>query len=419
MQHEFPRINRLPPYVFNIVNDLKMQQRRCGEGIIDFGMGNPDQPTPPHSVDKLVEVTRRPDTHRYPTSRGMVRLRRAICRWYAERYEVTLNPKTEAIVTLGSKEGLVHLAMAIMEQGDSVLLPNPSYPVHPFGFVIAGADVRHVPIRPDRDFFAELEDAIRTLWPKPPALLFNFPSNPTTQCVSLDFFRQAVAFARQHRIWIIQDLACADIVFDGYQAPSILQVAGAKARAVEFFSLSKSDNMPGWRLGFMVGCPVLVAALARLKSYLDYGMFTPVQVAAITELEGDQQCVGEISRRYQGRRDMLCAGLNAIGWRVEKPRATLFVWAPIPAQYRQMGSLAFAKKLLLEARVAVAPGIGFGEYGDGFVRFALIENAHRTRQAIRGIRTMFRQDAILSQSGLTQADVNQSAGIRLAGQAIH
>ncbi|MGI9229735.1 MAG: alanine transaminase [Gammaproteobacteria bacterium] len=395
MQHEFPRISRLPPYVFNIVNELKMQERRRGEDIIDFGMGNPDQPTPQHIVDKLLEVAQRPDTHRYSTSRGIPRLRRAICRWYAERYDVELDAETEAIVTLGSKEGLAHLAMAIIDRGDSVLVPDPSYPIHPFGFVIAGADVRHVPIGPDIDFFAELERAIRNTWPKPKLLLLNFPSNPTTQCVEMDFFTRAVAFAKEHQIWLVQDLAYADIVFDGYKAPSILQVPGAKEVAVEFFSLSKSYNMPGWRVGFMVGCSALVQALARLKSYLDYGLFTPIQVAAIKALEGDQQCVKDIAAMYQGRRDVLCEGLNSIGWPVGKPRATMFVWAPIPVQYKGMGSLEFAKKLLLDAKVAVAPGIGFGEYGDGFVRFGLIENEHRIRQAVRGIRSMFKQDNIL------------------------
>ena len=318
MDKDFSRIQRLPPYVFNIVNELKMQERRRGEDIIDFGMGNPDQPTPQHIVDKLVEVSQRPDTHRYSMSRGIPRLRRAICRWYSDRYDVQLDPETEAIVTLGSKEGLAHLAMATMDKGDSVLVPNPAYPIHPFGFVIAGADVHHVPIGQDIDFFAELDKSVRNTWPKPKMLLLNFPSNPTTQCVELDFFEKVIAFAKQHEIYVVQDLAYADIVFDGYKAPSILQVEGARDVAVEFFSLSKSYNMPGWRVGFMVGCQDLVHALARLKSYLDYGMFTPIQVAAISALEGDQQCVKDISMMYQNRRDVLCQGLNAIGWQVEK-----------------------------------------------------------------------------------------------------
>ncbi|OGT32591.1 MAG: alanine transaminase [Gammaproteobacteria bacterium RBG_16_51_14] len=390
LNSDFSRIKRLPPYVFNIVNDLKMQARYRGEDIIDFGMGNPDQPTPQHIVDKLIEVAERGNTHRYSLSRGIPRLRRAICHWYKRRYDVDLDPETEAIVTLGSKEGLAHLAMAVVDRGDAVLVPNPSYPIHPFGFVIAGADVRHVPIGPGIDFFAEMEKAIRDSLPKPKMLVINFPSNPTTQCVELPFFEKVIEVAREHDIWVIQDLAYADIVFDGYTAPSIMQVPGAKDIAVEFFTLSKSYNMPGWRVGFMVGNPVLVNALARLKSYLDYGLFTPIQVAAITALEDDQQCVAEIRHMYRSRRDVLCDGLNAVGWKVEKPRGTMFVWAPVPEQFRALGSIEFAKKLLLEAKVAVSPGIGFGEYGDNHVRFALIENEHRTRQAIRGIRAMLR-----------------------------
>lgn len=392
LNNEFPRINRLPPYVFSIVNDLKMEARRRGEDIVDFGMGNPDQPTPKHIIDKLIEVASRPDTHRYSWSRGIPRLRRAICNWYKQRYDVDLDPESEAIVTLGSKEGLAHLAMAVVDRGDAVLVPNPSYPIHPFGFVIAGADVRHVPIGPAYDFFAELEKAIRDSWPRPKFLLLNFPSNPTTESVDLAFFEKVIGVAREHDIWVIQDLAYADIVFDGYTAPSILQVPGAKDIAVEFFTLSKSYNMPGWRVGFMVGNSNLVNALTRLKSYLDYGLFTPIQVAAITALEGDQQCVEDIRRMYCNRRDVLCDGLNAAGWQVEKPRSTMFVWAPIPEQFLQMGSLEFSKKLLVEAKVAVSPGVGFGEYGDDHVRFALIENEHRTRQAVRGIRSMLRDE---------------------------
>ena len=394
MNKEFPRINRLPPYVFAIVNELKMEARHRGEDIIDFGMGNPDQPTPKHIIDKLVEVASRPDTHRYSWSRGVPRLRRAICNWYRQRYDVYLDPESEAIVTIGSKEGIAHLAMAVVDRGDAVLVPNPSYPIHPFGFVIAGADVRHIPIGPDFDFFAELQKAIRDTWPKPKLLLLNFPSNPTTECVELDFFEKVINIAREHGIWVIQDLAYADIVFDGYTAPSILQVPGAKELAVEFFTLSKSYNMPGWRVGFMVGNPDLVKALTRLKSYLDYGLFTPIQVAAITALEEDQQCVADIRNMYMNRRDVLCDGLNSIGWPVEKPRGTMFVWAPIPEQFQDMGSLEFSKKVLMEAKVAVSPGIGFGEYGDRYVRFALIENEHRTRQAIRGIRSMFRGENV-------------------------
>jgi len=388
---DFPRIKRLPPYVFNIVNELKAEARARGEDIIDFGMGNPDQPTPKHIVDKLVEVAQRPDTHRYSLSRGIPRLRRAICNWYKSRFDVDLDPETEAIVTIGSKEGLAHLAMATVGPGDAVLVPNPSYPIHPYGFVIAGADIRHVPMAADRDFFEELEKAIKDSWPKPKMLVLNFPSNPTTQCVELDFFEKVVAIAKEHEIWVVHDIAYADIVFDGYKAPSILEVEGAKEVAVEFYSLSKSYNMPGWRVGFMVGNSILVAALARMKSYLDYGMFTPIQVAAIAALEGPQECVKEISDMYQSRRDVLCEGLSAIGWHIEKPKATMFVWAPIPEQFKEMGSLEFSKLLLKEAKVAVSPGIGFGDYGDDHVRFGLIENEHRTRQAVRGIREMFKK----------------------------
>jgi alanine-synthesizing transaminase len=392
---DFPRIKRLPPYVFNIVNELKAEARRRGEDIIDFGMGNPDGPTPKHIVEKLCEVARREDTHRYSVSRGIPRLRRAICNWYQRRFGVELDPDREAIVTIGSKEGLAHLALATVDRGDAVLVPNPTYPIHPYGFVIAGADIRHVPLVPGRDFFAELEHAIKNTWPKPKFLMLNFPANPTTQCVDLAFFERAVAIAREHGIWIIHDLAYADIVFDGYQAPSIMQVAGAKEIAVEFFTLSKSYNMPGWRVGFMCGNHKLVAALARIKSYLDYGMFTPIQVAAILALEGPQDCLEEIRRTYQRRRDVLCNGLYSAGWFVDRPKATMFVWARIPEPYRHMGSLEFSKKLLREAKVAVSPGIGFGEYGDEYVRFSLIENEQRTRQAIRSIRDMFRRDKVL------------------------
>jgi alanine-synthesizing transaminase len=388
---DFPRIKRLPPYVFNIVNELKAEARARGEDIIDFGMGNPDQPTPKHIVDKLIEVAQRGDTHRYSVSKGIPRLRRAICNWYKDRFEVNLDPETEAIVTIGSKEGLAHLAMAIVGPGDAVLVPNPAYPIHPYGFIIAGADIRHVPLVPGIDFFEEVEKAIKDSWPKPKMLVLNFPGNPTTQCVELEFFEKVVEIAREHEIWVVHDIAYADIAFDGYKAPSILQVPGAKEVAVEFYSLSKSYNMPGWRVGFMVGNPILVAALARMKSYLDYGMFTPIQVAAIAALEGPQDCVKEISDMYESRRDVLCDGLNALGWKVEKPKATMFVWAPIPEQFKEMGSLEFSKLLLREAKVAVSPGIGFGEYGDDHVRFGLIENEHRTRQAIRGIRDMFRK----------------------------
>ncbi|MTI63251.1 alanine transaminase [Methylophaga sp.] len=391
MNDEFPRIKRLPPYVFNIVNDLKAKARARGEDIIDFGMGNPDKPAPAHIVEKLVEAAQRPDTHRYSVSRGIPRLRKACCDWYKRKFDVDLDPDSECIVTIGSKEGLAHLALATMGPGDAVMVPNPAYPIHPYGFVIAGADIRHVPLTPDVDFFAELEKSVKDSWPKPKMLVLNFPGNPTTQCVDLEFFERIVAFAKEHQIWVVHDLAYGEICFDGYKAPSILQVPGAKEVAVEFYTLSKTYNMPGWRVGFMSGNPTLVAALARMKSYLDYGMFTPIQVAAITALEGPQDCVDEIVATYKSRRDVLCEGLNAIGWQVEKPKATMFVWARIPERYREMGSLEFSKKLLKEAKVAVSPGIGFGEYGDEYVRFGLIENEHRTRQAIRGIRDMMRK----------------------------
>jgi len=390
--HDFARIKRLPPYVFNIVNDLKAQARAAGEDVIDFGMGNPDQPTPQHIVDKMTEAAQRGDTHRYSVSRGIPRLRKAICGWYKTKYDVDLDFETEAIVTIGSKEGLAHLALATLGPGDAVLVPNPAYPIHPYGFVIAGADIRHVPISPEVDFFHELEKAIKTSYPKPKMLVLNFPGNPTTQCVDLEFFEKVVKMAKEHDIWVVHDNAYAEIVFDGYKAPSILEVPGAKDIAVEFYSLSKTYNMPGWRVGFMCGNKELVGALARIKSYLDYGMFTPIQVAAIAALEGPQDCVDDIRALYKERRDVLCEGLNAIGWAVEKPKATMFVWAKIPEQYRQMGSLEFSKKLLKEAKVAVSPGIGFGDFGDEYVRFGLIENTHRTRQAVRGIKQMFRND---------------------------
>ncbi|MBT3832533.1 MAG: alanine transaminase [Gammaproteobacteria bacterium] len=396
MMDDFPRIKRLPPYIFSITDQLKREARARGEDIIDFGMGNPDQPTPQHIVDKLVETVQRGDTHRYSQSKGIPRLRKAICDWYKKRFDVDLDPESEAIVTLGSKEGIAHLAMAVLGPGDTVLVPNPSYPVHPYGFVIADADVRHVPLTKDLDFFEELEKAIVNTWPKPKVLVINFPGNPTTECVDLEFFEKVIKMAKEHSIWVVQDLAYADITFDGYEAPSILQVPGAKDIAVEFFTMSKSYNMPGWRIGFCVGNPTLVGALGRIKSYLDYGMFTPVQVAAITALEGDQTCVAEIREMYRKRRDVLCEGLNSIGWEVTLPKATMFVWAKIPSQFEHLGSLEFSKQLLKEAGVAVSPGVGFGQYGDDHVRFALIENEHRTRQALRGIRKMFKNQSMES-----------------------
>ena len=398
MDTRFPRIERLPPYVFNVIGEMRQKARAAGEDVIDFSMGNPDQPTPDHIVKKLVETANREDTHRYSQSKGIPRLRRAMANWYKTRYDVDLDPESEVITTIGSKEGLAHLAMATLGPGDAVLVPNPAYPIHPYGFVIAGADIRHVPLLPGQDFFVELVKAIETSWPRPKLLVLNFPANPTAMCVELDFFEKVVEIAREHNIWVVQDIAYADIVFDGYVAPSILQVQGAKEIAVEFFSLSKSYNMPGWRVGFAAGNKELIGALARIKSYLDYGTFTPIQVAAIAALEGDQDCVNDIRDMYQSRRDVLCEGLNALGWPVEKPRATMFVWAKIPEQYLEMGSLEFAKKLIRDANVAVSPGIGFGQYGDDHVRFALIENEHRTRQALRNIKRLFRVESTMTQT---------------------
>ncbi len=384
----FSRIQRLPPYVFNITAEMKVAARRRGEDIIDFGMGNPDGPTPRHIVDKMIEAAQKPVTHRYSVSRGIPRLRRAITHWYQTRYGVELDPEREAIVTIGSKEGISHLCLAILDANDTVLVPNPSYPIHIYGPVIAGAHVVSVPVHNQEQFLAELESLIPRMTPRPRALIVNFPSNPTTECVELPFLARLVELAREYGFYLIHDLAYADIAFDGYRPPSVMQVPGAKDVAVEFFTLSKSYNMPGWRVGFMVGNPTLVAALARLKSYFDYGTFTPIQVASILALEGPQECVAEICETYRKRRDVLVEGLNRIGWPVALPRATMFVWAQIPEPFRHLGSLEFSKLLLTDAKVAVSPGIGFGEYGDGHVRFSLIENEERTRQALRGIRSL-------------------------------
>src|SRR5919106_6237882 len=392
---EFSRIKRLPPYVFNITNELKMAARRRGEDVIDLSMGNPDGPTPKHIVDKLVQAAQRQDTHGYSVSKGIPRLRRAISTWYQRRYGVELDPDSEAIVTIGSKEGLAHLMLACLERGDTVLVPNPSYPIHIYGAIIAGADIRSVRMTPGVDFFEEAERAIRELIPKPKMMILGFPSNPTAKCVELDFFEKIVRLAKQHGILVVHDLAYADITFDGWKAPSIMQVPGAREVAVEFFTMSKSYNMAGWRIGYMVGNRELVTALARMKSYHDYGTFTPIQVASIIALEGPQDCVETVRSGYQRRRDVLSSGLHAAGWNVEVPKATMYVWAPIPEQYKAMGSLEFSKKLLIDAKVAVAPGTGFGHYGDGHVRFAMIENEARTRQAVRGIKEMFRKDGLL------------------------
>ncbi len=402
---EFPRLARLPAYVFNITGELKAEARRRGEDIIDFGMGNPDGATPKHIVDKMVEAAQRPETHRYSLSKGIPRLRKAISNWYGHRYNIDIDPATEAIVTIGSKEGIAHLCMATLDRGDVVLVPNPSYPIHIYGPVIAGANIRSVAIHDTDTFLEELETTIPLMYPKPKMLILNFPANPTTQCVDLAFLTRVVGLCREHGIYLVHDLAYADITFDGYRAPSVLEVPGAKDIAVEFFTLSKSYNMPGWRVGFMVGNSKLVNALARLKSYCDYGTFTPIQVASILALEGPQECVAEITETYRKRRDCLVSGLNKMGWQVSSPKATMFVWAPIPAAYRTggyagaeaapLGSLEFSTRLLREARVAVSPGVGFGEYGDGHVRFSLIENEERTRQALRGMRQMFTRDGML------------------------
>jgi alanine-synthesizing transaminase len=383
---EFPRIKRLPPYVFNAIGELCLKARRAGEDIIDFGMGNPDEPTPSHIVNKLIEAVSKSPNHRYSVSRGVYKLRLAICGWYKRRYGVELDPDSEAIVTIGSKEGIAHLALAILDQGDVVLAPTPTYPIHQYGCIIAGAQVQGVPMRSGEEFFDEMTAAVSRSWPRPKLLIINFPHNPTTATVNLNFMKRVVDFARENEILVVHDLAYADLCFDGYRAPSIMEVPGAREVAVEFFTLSKSYNMPGWRVGFAVGNREMIAALTRLKSYFDYGIFAPVQVAAIAALNGPQDCVGEIVETYRRRRDVLINGLNRSGWPVEKPRATMFVWAPIPEPFREMGSLEFSKFLLSEAKVAVSPGVGFGADGDGHVRFALIENEHRTRQAVRGIR---------------------------------
>jgi alanine-synthesizing transaminase len=392
---EFSRIKRLPPYVFNITNELKMAARRRGEDVIDLSMGNPDGPTPKHIVDKLVEAAQRQDTHGYSVSKGIPRLRKAICDWYKRRYATELDPESEAIVTIGSKEGLAHLMLATLERGDTVLVPNPSYPIHIYGAIIAGADIRSVRMTPGVDFIAEVERAISELFPKPKMLVLGFPSNPTAKCVELDFFERIVALAREHDIMLVHDLAYADITYDGWKAPSIMQVPGARDVAVEFFTMSKSYNMAGWRIGFMVGNQDLVHALARIKSYHDYGSFTPIQVASIVALDGPQDCVEDIRLTYQRRRDVMVKGLHDIGWRVEIPKASMYVWAKIPDYYAALGSIGFTKHLLEQAKIAVAPGIGFGDHGDDHVRIALIENESRLRQALRGVKEMFRKDGLL------------------------
>jgi alanine-synthesizing transaminase len=386
MPEPFSRIKRLPPYVFAIVNTMKLEARRRGEDIIDLGMGNPDQGTPQHIVDKLIEAVQNPKNHRYSASKGITKLRAAICDRYRNKYGVDLDPESEAVVTIGSKEGLSHLALATVEPGDVVLTTTPAYPIHPYSVIIAGGEVRSIPLRKDSDFFADMQEAFKHTWPRPKMLIINFPNNPTTQVVDLAFFQRIADFAKENDVIVVHDLAYSDLNFDGYQAPSFLQAKGAKDVGVEFFSLTKSYNMAGWRVGFCVGNRDVVGALIKIKSYLDYGMFQPIQIASIIALNGPQECVQEISDMYQSRRDVLVDGLNKAGWRIEKPKATMFVWAEIPEPFRKMGSLEFSKRLIQEAKVAVSPGIGFGEYGDSHVRFALIENEHRLRQAVKGIK---------------------------------
>ncbi len=383
---DFPRITRLPYYVFNIVNELKMKARREGEDIIDLGMGNPDQPTPHHIVDKLIEAAQNGKNHRYSVSRGIYKLRVAISDWYKRRYDVYVDPETESIVTLGAKEGIAHLVLAMIDKGDVAIVPGPAYPIHPYSVIIAGGDVRAIPLATDGTFFEELEKAIKNNWPKPKLLILSFPHNPTTAVVDRDFFAKVVSFAKENKLYVIHDLAYADLVFDGYRAPSILEIPGAKDIAVEFYTLSKSYNMPGWRVGFAVGNQKMIFALSRIKSYLDYGMFQPIQIAAITALNGPVEPVHDIANLYKKRRDALIDGLDRIGWHIEKPKATMFVWAGIPEQFKKLGSLEFTKLLLSEGKVAVSPGIGFGDYGEGYLRFSLIENEERTQQAIRGIK---------------------------------
>ena len=387
---EFSRIERLPPYVLGIVNELKYDARRRGEDIIDFGLGNPDMPTPKHIVDKLIEASQKEANHRYSVSKGIYKLRLAITDWYRRNHDVDLDPNSEAIATIGSKEGIAHLALAITSPGDSVLVPTPTYPIHTYAFILANGDVIHVPLSADVNFFDALLDAFKKNWPRPKVMIINFPHNPTTLLVGIDFFEKVVDFAKEHDLIVIHDFAYGDIVFDGYKAPSFLQVPGAKDVGIEFFSLSKSYNMPGWRVGFAVGNAEIINALARIKSYQDYGMFQPIQIAATVALNGPRDCVEEICETYRSRRDVLCESLNRIGWKVTPPKATMMVWAEIPDHFKKMGSLEFCKKLLDTAKVAVAPGIGFGEGGDHFVRFSLVENEHRIRQAVRGIERYFK-----------------------------
>ncbi len=386
---EFHRIQRLPPYVFAIVDDLKMKARRRGDDIIDLGMGNPDLATPPHIVEKLIEAVKNPRNHRYSASRGIYKLRAAIAAWYGKNYGVEVDPDSETIVTIGAKEGIAHLALATLGPGDVVFVPTPAYPIHPYSVLIAGGGLRSIPLIKGRDFFEDLQNAMRQTWPKPKMLIISFPHNPTTRVVELDFFEKIVDFARANDLMVVHDLAYADLVFDGYKAPSFLQVPGAKDVGLEFFTLSKSYSMPGWRVGFGVGNRKMISALGRIKSYLDYGIFQPIQIASIIALNEDQSCVEEIRKIYQERRDALVDGLRRAGWRIDKPKATMFVWGEIPEKFKEMGSVEFSKLVLQVGKVAVSPGIGFGEYSDDHVRFALVENTQRIKQAVKGIKKLF------------------------------
>jgi len=389
---EFYRISRLPPYVLGIVRDLLIDARRRGEDIIDLGMGNPDLPTPKHIVSKLVEAARNPKNHRYSVTKGITRLRVAIANWYKRKYDVDIDPETEVVVTMGAKEGIGHLVLATISQGDVVFVPSPAYPIHTYSVIIAGGDLRTIPIAPKEEFFDRLDIAIKTTWPQPKMLIISFPNNPTTEVVEKDFFEKVIVFAKEHNLMIVHDLAYADLVFDGYTAPSFLQVKGAKDVGVEFFSLSKSYSMPGWRVGFAVGNQKMISALGRIKSYFDYGVFQPIQIASIIALNEGDADVADIAEKYRKRRDALCEGLYRIGWEFEKPKATMFVWAKIPEIFESMGSVEFSKFLLQEAKVATSPGVGFGEYGEGYIRFALIENEHRIKQAVKGIKSLLNSE---------------------------
>ena len=395
---EFRRIKRLPPYVFQVVNELKYKLRVAGEDIIDLGMGNPDIPTPQHIVKKIIEAVQNPRNHRYSASMGIPKLRLAFANWWKRRYDVDLDPNTEVVATMGAKDGLAHLVLATITPGDVVFVPSPTYPIHPYSVVIAGGDLRHVPIRPDSDFFEDLKNAVRLTWPLPKMLILSFPHNPTTMCVDEDFFKRLVDFAAEYKIMIVHDFAYADLTFDGYRAPSFLATPGAKEVGVEVFSMSKSYSMAGWRVGCVAGNPQMIEALRRLKSYIDYGIFQPTQIASIIALNEEQECVQHIVDEYRERRDALCAGLNDCGWPVTPPKGTMFVWAEIPEPFRAMGSVEFSKLMTQEAKVAVSPGIGFGPFGDDHVRFALVENRMRINQAIRGIRHFLARDHALPKS---------------------